>query len=327
MIKPIKSIIKQIIKFFIRVPLLEILTESTPELTGPSSYTRRADRIPFPYKIDALEQQLRFLVYDNIRVNQLLREMIYLNNLKRGVTGLQTKESFDYQWRELPDGECMPSNPDFLGKAEEYLLDFTAIPKEWFQGKRILDAGCGSGRWTYALKELGAMVTAFDQSDGALNSVRRLVGETTQVELQQGDLLDLPYPDGSFDMVWCFGVPHHTENPLRVLKHLARCVSPGGYVFVMLYAFPESTEAFFEQANYEEWRQRMLHLTNREKMGILQQHFPAQEVHGYFDALSPTINDLFTFEWMEAFFRNVGLVDFHRYPSHPNHHLTARKQK
>ena len=357
MYKSFKSLIKRTIKRFIRVPVWEILaescqdlirimvhnvlaescqeliskmvhdtlTESTQELVGPSSYPHQRSKVSFVSKIEGMEQQIRFLVYDNMRVNQLLREMIYLNNLKRGQTGLQTKESFDYQWRELPEGEWMPSNPDFLVKATDFLIEFTNIPREWFAGKRILDAGCGSGRWTYALKELGAQVTSFDQSKGALDAVRKLVGESDQVKLEQGDLHKLPYPDESFDMVWCFGVPHHTENPLLVLNHIVRCVAPGGYIFVMLYAFPESTDAFFEQANYEEWRQRMLHLDNRQKMEILINNFPEKQVHGYFDALSPTINDLFTYEWMKAFLRTNGFDDFHRYSNSPNHYVTARK--
>jgi len=303
-----------------------VLTAPVPELVTPSSYPSLKPTLTLSQKIELLEQQNRFLLYDNMRVNELLRELIYLNDLKRGYTGSQTKESFDYQWREIPEGESMPSNPEFLSKATEYLLEFTQIPREWFAGKEVLDAGCGIGRWTFALNRLGANVTSFDQSSGALGAVKKLVGESGNVRIQQGDLLNLPFEDQSFDMVWCFGVPHHTENPIRVLKHLTRCVKPGGYLFVMLYAFPVNIDGFSEQANYEEWRQRLLPKSNIEKIEILKNHFPADQVHGYFDAVSPTINDLFTYEWMESFFRGEGFEEFYRFPNQANHHVTARRK-
>jgi SAM-dependent methyltransferase len=324
MFSPVKRKIKAILRQ--TLDRMVVLTAAVPELVTPSSYPSPKPTMSLLKKIELLEQQNRFLLYDNMRVNELLRELIYLNDLKRGYTGSQTKESFDYQWREIPEGEWMPSNPEFLTQATEYLQEFTQIPRDWFIGKNILDAGCGSGRWTYAMNRLGANVTSFDQSAGALGAVKKLVGDAANVKFQQGDLLNLPFEDESFDMVWCFGVPHHTENPLRVLKHLTRCVKPGGYLFVMLYAFPHNLDGFNEQANYEEWRQRLLPKNNREKMEILKNHFPAHQVHGYFDALSPTINDLFTYEWMEAFFRGEGFEDFHRVPTQPNHYVTTRKK-
>src|SRR5262245_16594998 len=54
---------------------------------------------------DLLEQKVRFLLAENIRLNQVLRELIYFNHLKRSETGSQTKESFDYQWREVGEGK------------------------------------------------------------------------------------------------------------------------------------------------------------------------------------------------------------------------------
>jgi len=306
--------------------LSSVLNAPVPELVTPSSYPSPKPTMTLLKKIELLEQQNRFLLYDNMRVNQLLRELIYLNDLKRGYTGSQTKESFDYQWREIPEGVSMPSNPEFLNKVTEYLLEITQIPRDWFAGKEVLDAGCGTGRWTFAMNRLGANVTSFDQSSGALGAVKELVGKSGNVRIQQGDLLNLPFEDQSFDLVWGFGVPHHTENPIRVLKHLTRCVKPGGYLFVMLYAFPVNVDEFSQQANYEEWRQRLLPMSNNEKVEILKTHFPADQVHGYFDALSPTINDLFTYEWMEAFFRGEGFEQFHRVPTQANHHVTARRK-
>jgi SAM-dependent methyltransferase len=272
-------------------------------------------------------QQVRFLVAENIRLNQLLRELIYLNRLKRSYTGSQTKESFDYQWREVGAGQWMPSNLDFLRTIPDLIVERTQLPKEWFPDKRVLDAGCGSGRWTYGLLKLGARVTACDQSQGGLAATRALVegAGLGPGKFYQKDLLKLDLEPNSFDLVWCFGVAHHTENPIHVLKNLSALVVPGGWLFMMLYGFPESVDAFRAQAMYEEWRRRLLPLSFTEKVDILKQHYPPELVHGYFDAYSPPINDLFTWEWIQNFFQNEGFDSVHRTIPHPNHHFVARK--
>jgi SAM-dependent methyltransferase len=276
-------------------------------------------------RIYAHEQQIRFLISENIRLSQLLRELIYQNNLSRPPTALQTKDSFDYQWREVGEGAWMPSNPDFLKKTPDMIVERTQLPREWFPGKRVLDAGCGSGRWTYGLLKLGAQVTALDQSKSALEETRALVNGLGSVELLQRDLLKLDLEPNSFDLVWCFGVVHHTENPIKTIKNLISMVAPGGYLFMMLYAYPERTASFSELATYEEWRRRLLPLPFDKKVEILRQHYPADLVHGYFDAVSPQINELFTWEWIQAFLQNEGFDSIRRTLNHPNHHFIARK--
>jgi SAM-dependent methyltransferase len=276
-------------------------------------------------RIYAHEQQINFLACENIRLNQLLRELIFQNNLTRSPTASQTRESFDYQWREVGEGAWMPSNPDFLKKTPDMIFKLTQLPREWFPGKRVLDAGCGSGRWTYGLLKLGAQVTAFDQSKGALEEARALVEGLGIVEFLQRDLLELDLKPNSFDLVWCFGVAHHTENPIKAIKNLISIVAPGGYLFMMLYGYPESTESFHEQATYGEWRRRLLPLSFAEKVEILRKHYPEELVHGYFDAVSPQINELFTWEWIQSFLQNEGFDSIRRTLDNPNHHFIAQK--
>ncbi|HSC32764.1 MAG TPA: hypothetical protein VLD17_13590, partial [Gemmatimonadaceae bacterium] len=73
----------------------------------------------------------------------------------------QTLASFDWQWSHLPSGDFMPGDVWFDANATRVLTDeLCAIDPRWFAGKRVLDAGCGRGRWTRSLLELGAEVTA-----------------------------------------------------------------------------------------------------------------------------------------------------------------------
>ncbi len=273
-----------------------------------------------------LEEKVRFLVAENMRLNQVIRELIYFNKLKRSDAGAQTKESFDYQWREIGEGKWMPSNPDFLKQTPTLISKWTHLPPEWFVGKRVLDAGCGSGRWTYGLLKLAAQVTAIDQSQSAVEETRLLTKDLHPAALRQADLLELRLEKHSFDLIWCFGVAHHTENPLQVIQNLIPAVVPGGYLFMMLYAFPQTIDDFATKASYEEWRQRLLPLSNTGKVELLKKHYPAELVHGYFDACSPLINDLFTWEWIQSFFQKEGFTGIQRVSEEFNHHFVAQKR-
>ncbi|GAA2405590.1 hypothetical protein GCM10010404_74650 [Nonomuraea africana] len=78
-------------------------------------------------------------------------------------------------------------------------------------GRRILDAGCGSGPLSAALRERGAVVTGIDASAGMLEQARRRLGDGA--DLRVADLRDpLPFPDDAFDDVIAFLVLHYLED-------------------------------------------------------------------------------------------------------------------
>ena len=73
-------------------------------------------------------------------------------------------------------------------------------------GRRILDAGCGAGPLSAALRDRGAIVTGFDSSTGMLELARRRLGADADLHVADLDS-PLPFPDGAFDDVmarpWC----------------------------------------------------------------------------------------------------------------------------
>ena len=78
-------------------------------------------------------------------------------------------------------------------------------------GRRILDAGCGSGPLFAALRDRGAIVTGFDKSGGMLELARRRLGD--DADLQEAELgSPLPVPDGTFDDVIASLVLHYLED-------------------------------------------------------------------------------------------------------------------
>ena len=94
-------------------------------------------------------------------------------------------------------------------------------------GRRILDAGCGSGPLFAALRDRGAFVTGFDKSAGMLELARQRLGD--DADLQVADLgRPLPFPDGAFDDVIASLVLHYLEDWTAPLAELRRVLKPGG---------------------------------------------------------------------------------------------------
>jgi 2-polyprenyl-3-methyl-5-hydroxy-6-metoxy-1,4-benzoquinol methylase len=272
-----------------------------------------------PGRTDALEHRVDFLNAENIRLNQVIRELIAANKLARFE---DTSPSFDWQWGSLPAGEAMPTNPAFLARIPDRLLEMTGQPREWFAGKSVLDAGCGSGRWSYGLSKLGANVLSIDQSEHGLEATRTLCRSFPQHRTQKVNLLSLDLPE-QFDFVWCYGVCHHTRDMISALLNVIARVKPGGSLFVMLYGYPIEVGDFKTHAMYEAWRQRLMPLSFEERVAAIREGLPEEDAHGWFDAVSPTINELVTWEWLQAFLQNHGFHDVRRPWPHGNHHVMA----
>jgi SAM-dependent methyltransferase len=97
--------------------------------------------------------------------------------------------------------------------------------------RRILDAGCGSGPLSAALRDRGAAVTGLDASAGMLALARRRLGPGA--DLIQADLGGpLPFGDGAFDDVVAALVLHYLEDWTAPLAELRRVLQPGGRLIV-----------------------------------------------------------------------------------------------
>jgi len=106
------------------------------------------------------------------------------------------------------------------------------------EGKRILDAGCGMGVFSVVFGKKGAArVIGIDLSEEGVRRAQRAASHfnLSNVEFREGNILRLPYPDGSFDIVWSWGTLHHTAEPLKALEELIRVLKNGGTLFVTLY--------------------------------------------------------------------------------------------
>ena len=114
-----------------------------------------------------------------------------------------------------------------------YDLAFAKIADELkaAPGARLLDAGCGYCFHTKRMARGGFRITGVDFSGAAIEVARRTIqdaGLQAQVELRRADLTDLPFADGEFDCVVCWGVIMHVPEMERALSELARVLKPGG---------------------------------------------------------------------------------------------------
>lgn len=103
-------------------------------------------------------------------------------------------------------------------------------------GMRLLDVGCGPGSITVGLAHAVAPgdVVAIDLSAEVVDGARALAAErgVTNVRFEQGNVLDLPYPDASYDVVYAHQVLQHLSRPVDALRQMKRLLKPGGIVAV-----------------------------------------------------------------------------------------------
>lgn len=147
-----------------------------------------------------------------------------------------TQESFGTQWRRRTEGSFEAETLFGLTREEEQRLFFQALDltAKDLRGRWVLDAGCGSGRLTTGLATHGAEAVGIDVTQSV--DVIASQAPAPNLHLVQGSLLDIPFADGAFDVVWSMGVIHHTGDTLGAFRNLARVVRPGGRLYVWVYS-------------------------------------------------------------------------------------------
>ena len=115
-----------------------------------------------------------------------------------------------------------PGTPRFEPRLVDQFLDECKLPRDFFKGARALDAGCGSGRWSYALAELGAELVAFDLTSGGIEMAQQNLGDRDNVSICQANIFQPPFEEQAFDFAMSWGVLHHTPDTHAAFKSLVR---------------------------------------------------------------------------------------------------------
>jgi SAM-dependent methyltransferase/uncharacterized protein YbaR (Trm112 family) len=142
----------------------------------------------------------------------------------------RTGQCYTYLWRFKAERIGWQHKGD---EERALFLRSMGVSEDELPGKALLDAGCGDGRFSSSLAELGMETIGIDLSEGV--DIGYAENRSPLVHYIQGDLLNPPLRKGAFDYVWSFGVLHHTRDTNRAFRECAERVRPGGRLFVWLY--------------------------------------------------------------------------------------------
>lgn len=145
-----------------------------------------------------------------------------------------TQSLYGSIFQQLTDDEFNRSADLFA-----YRLEASGFDLERFKGKTCLDAGCGGGRYTVALCNLGAeRVFGLDFTPSNIKETAKWVEKfdySDKVDLREGDITQLPYEDETFDIVVCNGVLHHIDNHNKAIYECVRCLKTGGQFIIFMH--------------------------------------------------------------------------------------------
>lgn len=128
--------------------------------------------------------------------------------------GAAVADAYD-TWFDTPLGAT-------ADRLEKDLIHALAQPRA---GERALDVGTGTGHFATYLAELGLRVSAVDSSDAMLRQAR---AKRNDVEWRRAAAEDLPYDDGTFDLVLSVTLLEFVPDPDEALEEMFRVVRPGG---------------------------------------------------------------------------------------------------
>ena len=118
----------------------------------------------------------------------------------------------------------------------EYLLDVAEF--NYHSGKKVLEIGTGIGTDLVSYAKNGSIVYGVDLTENAIEMTKKhLQAFNLKAEnLLVADAENLPFEDNQFDLVYCFGVLHHTPNTDKGIQEAIRVLKPGGKFIIMLYS-------------------------------------------------------------------------------------------
>ena len=143
--------------------------------------------------------------------------------------------SFGRNWRRFVDGVT----DEAIREAEASLTEFMEIPD--LRGRTFVDVGCGSGLFSYAAFKLGAKrIVSLDLDELCVECCRQWrekAGSPGSWEIQKGNVLDRSFLStlGRFDVVYSWGVLHHTGQMWQAIANSMELVDAGGFYYIALY--------------------------------------------------------------------------------------------
>jgi 2-polyprenyl-6-hydroxyphenyl methylase/3-demethylubiquinone-9 3-methyltransferase len=143
--------------------------------------------------------------------------------------------AFGRNWKRYSRGVT----EDSIEQAEASLTNWLSVDR--LNGSKFLDVGCGSGLFSLAARRLGATVHSFDYDPDSVQCTLELRhkwrGEDPAWTVEVGSVLDRSFIErlGKYDIVYSYGVLHHTGDLWRALDNVAIPVKPEGMLWLAVY--------------------------------------------------------------------------------------------
>lgn len=268
--------------------------------------------------------------------------------------------SFGEQWNRYRRTQIDRFNGTTLSR-DRLFRDTRWTPEE-LRGQRVLEVGCGAGRFTQVLLDAGADLFSLDYSS-AVDACWTNLGPHPRLALAQADLFQMPFAPNSFDKVFCFGVVQHTPDVRRAFMSLLPFLRPGGKLAVDVYPKTPWVTRWTSKYWYRPVTKRMprdllrrivewyvprwIPIDNRlQRVRVLRYVVPAlvpcwnytgdlpldeEQIRQWaildtFDALSPRYDSPQTVETVRSWFDEAGLTDIDVRPGGNGVIGTGRKQ-
>jgi SAM-dependent methyltransferase len=156
------------------------------------------------------------------------------------------KERVREFWEQEPCGtktaSSTPGTAEFFAEVERRRYELepflpTFAEFERWHDRDVLEVGVGLGTDFVRFARAGARAVGIDLTAASVEAVqRRLAQEGLAADVRVADAEALPFDDASFDLVWSYGVLHHTPDTPKALGEIRRVLRPDGEARVMLYA-------------------------------------------------------------------------------------------
>ncbi len=174
-----------------------------------------------------------------VKMINLLKEIEILGNYKIDFKTITSNEELKKKTGKVYGKFWKTFTKKENYNAKNYILErfknFKSFNKNFFKKKKIIDVGCGGGRFSNGLRMLGAKsVIGVDYSDDGIYTAKKNY-KYKNLSFKKQNVLNLKFKKDTFDLVFSNGVLHHTSDLNKGIKELHRICKPGGYIYLYLY--------------------------------------------------------------------------------------------
>ena len=267
--------------------------------------------------------------FDGKEFHNYQRSFKIYDDIPRFVSSDKYVKSFSLQWNTFADVQ-IDSTTNYSSSFDSFYRK-TGIPKEDFKDKLILDVGVGAGRYADLVTGWGGNLVGIDLSQSVDAARKNLFGRSNFLPIQ-ADIVDLPFENETFDIIYSIGVLHHTPDTKKYFEQLIPLLKSGGTIAIWVYPTEDSyvqRKKWIPITNkipydfYYEWCKWFIPFMEKYRgtnfFEYTKKVFPFSDqpygkelnILDTFDGFSPKFHHIHSPDEVYKWFRDSGLVDIY----------------